>query len=220
MRNMQESEDEEEKCVIYLRVSSKKQDEENQFSSCKRYAEARGFEIDEIYREKRSAYKEENQIKKAKIMERARKGEFSHVIVWALDRWTREGSKRLLEDIDRLSKYGVELHSLQESFLDQINIQGELGEIIRNFISSLLAWEAKMESKRKGERVREAYERKSQAADGEFSWGRRKTSFDIDRALELRADGLGYRKIADELEADVSYGTVRNRLKEMKTCND
>jgi len=204
-----------ERCVIYLRVSTVRQSEENQFESCKQYAEARDFDVVETVREKKSAYKNGSQEKKSEIMERARKGEFQHIVVWSLDRWTREGAESLMKDLRRMDRWGVELHSVQEEFLDTFN-DSNFGQIVREFVTKILAWQAELESIRRGERVREAYERKMQGDSGQNSWGRSKTSFDVSNALKMHANGLGYRKIAEKLDADVSYGTVRNRLKEIE----
>jgi DNA invertase Pin-like site-specific DNA recombinase len=70
-----------------------------------------------------------------------------------LDRWTRKGGIELLKEINILASYQVQMHSVQESFLDEINIPGEIGVHLRNFLIGFLGYNAKIESKKKSERV-------------------------------------------------------------------
>lgn len=198
-----------EKELIRLR------DEENQLRECKRFCETREWTIEHVFKDKgKSAFKGEQEAKD-NILSHARKGEFNHIVVWALDRWTREGAQKLIEDINRLESWNVKLHSVQEEFLDQFNMKGELGKILREFIQKILAWQAEMESKKKGERVKAAYQRKKERNENE-NWGRPEVNFDVLKAKELREkEGMSWRKIADELDTDVSYGTIRRKVKNM-----
>jgi len=205
-----------EKAVIYLRVSTSDQDEENQLKECKRFCKSRGWKISDVFRDKgKSAFKGEQEAKD-ELLSDARKGKYDHIVVWALDRWTREGAQKLIEDINRLESWNVKLHSVQEEFLDQFNMEGELGNILREFIQKILAWQAEMESKKKGERVKAAYQRKKERNENK-DWGRPEADFDVLKAKELREkEGKSWRKIAEELDTDVSYGTIRRKVKKVK----
>jgi DNA invertase Pin-like site-specific DNA recombinase len=200
------------KAALLLRVSSEDQEEENQLEQCRTFAKSRNWDIVEIYRENISAWRSTDRPEKNRLMKDARQGKFNHIVVWALDRWTRKGAEALIKELNRLDQWNVQLHSVQEDFLDNFNMSGELGEIIREFLSKIVAWQAQLESKRKSERVKAAYRRKKDK--GELNgWGRKKAKFNIDRAIELRVDeGLGWRSIAEKLEEDVSFMTVKRRL--------
>lgn len=77
--------------------------------------------------------------------------QIQHIVVWPLDRWTHKGSIDLLREINLLSSYDVQLHSVQESFLDEINIPGEIGIHLRNFLIGVLCYTAMQESDMKSQ---------------------------------------------------------------------
>lgn len=72
------------------------------------------------------------------------------------------------------------------------------------------------------EKVKRTYERKKQAAKlkgEEVSWGRKKIKVDIEKIVELRNKGMGYKSIGREL--NINYQKVRRVLKELQnTHND
>ncbi len=201
-----------EPAAILLRVSSEEQEEENQREQCVQFAESRGWTIEDIFTENISAWKAQERPTKNELMKRSRQGHYDHIVVWALDRWTRRGAEQLIAELNRLEQWNVKLHSVQEDFLDQFNMEGELGRILREFIQKILAWQAQMESQRKSQRVKAAYRRMKESGDLN-GWGREKTEFDVDRAIELRVDeDLGWRSIAEQLDEDVSFMTVKRRI--------
>ncbi|GAF77016.1 unnamed protein product, partial [marine sediment metagenome] len=79
------------KCVIYSRVSSQEQTLENQIPVLAKWAQSRGFELVEIYQEMESAWRNGHQRELARLLDNARKRKFDIVLVWALDRLSREG---------------------------------------------------------------------------------------------------------------------------------
>lgn len=72
---------------------------------------------------------------------------------WALDRLSREGSLYTLQLVDRLAKAGVAVASYQEPWVE---VSGDM----RDLLLSITAWVARMESKRKSERVKAALARR------------------------------------------------------------
>ena len=144
------------KADIYLRTSTTEQHPEKQKQECLEFAKRKGYEIGNIYLEQLSGYKQIDRPKYNEVKERARQGEIQAVIVWALDRWVRNRDT-LLEDVTTLRNYGVKLHSVKESWLEAINIDGSLGKTIQDFLLGLIGSLAEMESKRKSERILMAY---------------------------------------------------------------
>ena len=69
------------------------------------------------------------------------------MLVWVLDRLSREGVAATLEIINRLAQYKVRVLSLQESWTE---VEGPLQELLL----SIVAWVARMESERRSERAR------------------------------------------------------------------
>jgi len=154
------------KADIYLRTSTKEQFPEKQKKECLTFAKSRGYEIGNIYLEQVSGYKEVKRPKYEEVKSRAYKGEIKAVVVWALDRWVRNRDT-LLDDVTTLRSYGVKLHSVKEEWLEAVNIEGDLGKTIQEFLLGLVGSLGAMESQRKSERTKMAYENKT------GRWGRK-----------------------------------------------
>ena len=81
------------------------------------------------------------------MLQDARKRKFDVMLVWALDRLSREGSLAILSLAHRLKTFGVKVISYQESWTEA---PGELAELLY----ALTGWVARMESQRRSERTR------------------------------------------------------------------
>ena len=145
------------KTVIYARVSTDEQDTDNQIAQLVSWAASRGWEVTETYKESESAWKAGHQRELARLLDDARKRKFDTVLVWALDRLSREGSLAILTLVSRLKICGVEVISYQESWTEA---PGELGELLY----ALTGWVARMESQRRSERTK-AEEKKAYDQD-------------------------------------------------------
>ena len=201
------------KVAIYLRVSTEEQIPENQKRECIEFAENRGYEVEGIYLEKLSGYKQIIRPEYEKVKEKARKGEINAVIVWALDRWVRNRDT-LLEDVTTLRSYGCKLHSVKEAWLEAINIEGSLGRTIQEFLLGILGSIAEMESQRKSERVKIAHKNHKGK-----KWGRPATHTNKKKIiLELRQEGLSIRKIAEQTKLSVGkVSQICSQKQEEKT---
>lgn len=139
------------RCAIWARVSTADQHAENQ--ALNEWAERRGLEVARQFTVHDSAWKAGNgkgrefDTARAELIEGARQGDYSVVIVWALDRLSRRGYSDLSGVIDKLTAAGAELWSQQEPWLATT---GPLGEIVVH----LLAWMAEQESARRSERTK------------------------------------------------------------------
>lgn len=137
------------KAAIYIRVSSEEQTASNQLPPLEDMAARRGFKVVEVYSEAETAWRAGHQAELARLIEDARKARFEVVLVWALDRLSREGPAAMLAVIDKLKAYGVRVISYQEAWTEA---PGELGELLY----SIVAWVARMESQRRSERTKAA----------------------------------------------------------------
>ena len=135
------------KCAIYARVSTSEQDPQNQVLVLKRWAESRAFDIVKVYEEAESAWKNGHQHQLAQLLEDARRRRFDFVLIWSLDRLSREGPLAILTLVHRLGRSGVKVLSHEESWTEA---PGELGDLL----FSLVAWVARFESSRKSERTK------------------------------------------------------------------
>lgn len=197
------------KVAIYLRTSTKEQHPENQKEECVRFANNRGYQIEGIYLEHISGFKDVERTKYDEIKQKAFRGEINGVVVWALDRWVRNRDT-LLEDVIALNQYGCKLHSVKEAWLEAINIDGSIGKTIREFLLGLVGSIAEMESQRRSERVKIAYARYENDNRKYKRWGRKQLPQRvIDEVLVLNKEGLSLRDIAKR----VSYFDKNNKPK-------
>jgi len=133
--------------AIYSRTSSTQQYTQNQTAIITEWAKQRGFTIVRIYEEQESAWKAGHQRELAKLIRDARRGQFSLVLVWALDRLSRLGALSILSLIHKLANYGVKVLSHEEPWTAAPN---ELAEILY----AIAGWVAQMESQRRSERTK------------------------------------------------------------------
>ena len=137
------------KVAAYLRVSTNEQTVDNQLPQLEAYAKSRDWEISDVYSENESAWRNGHQKELARLLNDCRNGrrKFDIVLVWALDRLSREGAAAILNLVSRFKTYGVRVISYQESWTEA---PGEIGEILY----AIAGWVARMESKRRSERTK------------------------------------------------------------------
>ncbi len=135
------------KVCIYSRVSTGEQETENQSMVLSDWAKQRGYDVVSIYQEEESAWKAGHQRELANLIDDAGKRRFQAVLVWALDRLSREGALAILSLVHKLSLYGVRILSYQESWTEA---PGEIAELLY----ALTGWVARMESQRRSERTK------------------------------------------------------------------
>ena len=133
--------------AIYLRVSTTEQDTGNQLLALSEWSNLRGYQIAEVYEEEESAWKVGHQKQLRRLLQDARKRKFDAVVVWALDRLSREGPLAILTLVNSLKLNGVKVISYQESWTEA---PGEMGELLY----ALFGWVARMESQRRSERTK------------------------------------------------------------------
>jgi len=136
------------KVALYARVSKDEmsssgalQDPENQLQPMRKFCEAMKWEISKEFIDKASggsANRPEFQSMLSEIKQR----HFDLVLVWALERFSREGMTNTLAYIKILRNYKTGLKSLQESWLDTTQ------EGIAELLLAFMAWVA-AEEKRK-----------------------------------------------------------------------
>ena len=115
------------KVCIYSRVSTGGQDTDNQIIVLTNWAKQRGYEVINVYSETESAWKVGHQRELSRLLDDARKRRFEAVLVWALDRLSREGPLAILTLVNRLKICGVKVISYQEAWTEA---PGELGELL------------------------------------------------------------------------------------------
>jgi DNA invertase Pin-like site-specific DNA recombinase len=186
--------------AIYSRVSTDKQDTQNQLSQLRLEAAAKPdwtvrFEFVDTCTGGTSE-REQFQL----MFEAAERHEFDLLLFWSLDRLTREGTLETLQHLRRLEKAGVGFRSLTEPYLDSAGI-------MKDVVMALLATQAKQEKIRISERTRAGLHT---ARLRGARLGRPESAVDTQKLVELRSRGLSVRAIARQL--NIPKSTIQNRL--------
>lgn len=206
-----------EKAIIYNRVSTSEQEPELQLKECKEFCKERNWEIVDILQEKVSAFKNEDKRKKFKEMiERAKKQEFKHIVVWNMDRFSRQPEEKVLKLVKKLNLfYGVDINAVKGDLwselvesIARIKEQGFIGEAISEFLEKIIRGlefqRAYRESKTKSERIKSAVRKKEGKKARSYKgkkWGRKSVITDrlIKEVRKLRKKGKTIRQIASKV---------------------
>jgi len=142
------------KAAFYIRVSTDEQTTDNQRPALEALAGQRGWQIIDTYAEQGSAWKDGHQPELKRLLAacRGNRDRPDVVLVWALDRLTRQGPAAILNLIHTFRTYGVRVISYQESWTEA---PGELEELLL----AVAAWVAQQESRRRSERTKAGMER-------------------------------------------------------------
>ncbi len=124
-----------DKAGILVRVSDPGQHTDNQLSDLLAWAERRGLEVITTYQFQESAWKGAHQKQLTQVYQDARAGKFQVLLVWALDRLSREGPLGTLEIVHRLGQSGVQVWSYQEPWTEAG------GELLDLFLTHSLRFE-------------------------------------------------------------------------------
>jgi len=140
--------------AIYARVSKndESQDPQNQLNPLRDYARALGGEIVNEYIDVASggtAGRENFVI----MLADADRHRFDLLLIWALDRFSREGISNTLGYLERLKRNGIAIKSLQESWLDTRD------DGLSQLLLAVFSWVAQQERKRIVERTKAGLER-------------------------------------------------------------
>jgi DNA invertase Pin-like site-specific DNA recombinase len=184
-----------ERAALYVRVSTtdKGQTTENQERELHEWAQRQDYELVGVFYDHVSGAKgRATRSGLHEMLEAAHRREFDVLLVWALDRLSREGIGAVHGYVNDLVRCKVKLRSLREPWLVL-----EDGNPVTPLILSVFAWVAEMERRRIAERTRAGMQRAR--AQGKRI-GRPKldlSTSDIRRAIQK--DGLSFRAAADRL---------------------
>lgn len=135
------------RAAIWARVSTKEQENENQLAVLRELAHRRGFEVEVEYVLEESAWNGKHQAQLNQALQDGRLGRYSVLLVWALDRFSREGSEAMLRTVRQFRERGVRVISVQEPWAEAA---GEAGDLLM----AVAGWVAQQESKRRSERIK------------------------------------------------------------------
>ena len=199
------------KCVAYIRVSTREQDEEVQRKAIEDFAKTRGIEVLNWYidRGESGAKLFRNRPGAKKLLEDIEKLQSQCVLAWSIDRLGRSMFDTM-NTVLELENKGVKVIAIKEEFLQTLDHN------IRKLILSILSWVAEYERKRIRERQEEAWKQ-----------GKRKgRPPKVDDTTILKyykeyvvAKGLSIKdtwKIMRGNGVDISYSRLRQRLRKLR----
>jgi DNA invertase Pin-like site-specific DNA recombinase len=144
--------------AIYARVSTEKQDNENQLAQLRKFAKAQKWQLAYEYVDVESGSKADRPQFKQMFADASRR-KFDLLLFWSLDRLSREGVLPTLRYLETLTSYGVNWRSYTEQFFDSCGS-------FRDAVIAIMATLAKQERIRRSERTKAGLERaRSQGID-------------------------------------------------------
>ena len=140
--------------AIYARVSKndESQNPENQLNPIRDYCKALGGKIVAEYTDLASGGRSDRE-NFVRMLEDADRRKFDLLLIWSLDRLSREGISNTLGYLERLKRNGIAIKSLQESWLDTRD------EGLGQLLLAIFSWVAQQERKRIVERTLAGLER-------------------------------------------------------------
>jgi DNA invertase Pin-like site-specific DNA recombinase len=126
--------------VTYYRMSTKKREQElsidQQRAECEKYARANGLEITREYVDAAVTGRRSDREAWERLLADGAGGEFSAIVTWKVDRFSRLKANRFFAECDTLIEAGVRLFSVVEGEQDWHTEEGLLMLCIRIFASS------------------------------------------------------------------------------------
>src|SRR5215469_8219136 len=176
------------RCGIYSRVSTTKQESENQLVQLREFTRVMGWNVVFEYIDQTTG-KHSDRVEFQRMFADASQRRFDLLLFWSLDRLSREGALETLQRLNRLTGYGVQWRSLTEQYLDSTGM-------FRDAVISILAVVAKQERVRLSERTRAGLERARRQGK---TLGRPRVNVSADAVRELRAQNMSWTMIAKKL---------------------
>ena len=137
--------------AIYARVSTDKQEADNQRMQLQQLCGAQGWQIEREYQDNDSGSRADR-IEFRQMLNDASRRKWDLLVFWALDRFTREGIRATMKYLEHLENYGIRWRSFTERWIDSAGP-------FRDVVISLLASLAKQERIRLKERVKAGLDR-------------------------------------------------------------
>ena len=191
--------------ALYTRVSTDRQEAENQRRQLRAFVKGHeGWKLVEEYRDEESGATGSRARFQA-LFEDAHQRKFEVLVFWALDRFSRQGTRATINYLHELESYGVGFVSYTERYLDSTGI-------FRDALIGLLAALANQERIRLSDRVKAGMARAR--IEGKHVGRPRLDDRTRRQVRELRQQkpDLSIRAIARETE--VPYATTRRLLLE------
>jgi DNA invertase Pin-like site-specific DNA recombinase len=194
------------RAALYCRVSTKGhgQTTDTQALALREYAERRGFQIADEYRDEGVSGAKDRRPELDRMMADARKRRFDAVLVARFDRFARS-TKHLVLALEEFQALGIDFISLNES----IDTSTPMGRMVFTVIAAV----AELERSIIRERVQAGVDRARRQGK---RFGRPAVIVDRHRVAEMKTAGQSIKAIAKE--CGIARSTVRSILARVAKC--
>ncbi len=182
------------KVGIYVRVSRESSDNANQLLILREYCIKMGYEVYKEYEDVISGAKE-NRPAFNSMMNDASKKKFDLLLFFALDRFSRAGTRQTIYFLQQLDDYGVAYRSFSEQYIDSSGI-------FKDVIISLLSTLAKQERIRLSERVLAGLEKSRRL--GRIGGRPKLDNGIVEKIKKMKTDGFSIVDISKKLKVSRS----------------
>ncbi len=173
--------------ALYCRVSTKEQTAENQLLDLRDFCKMRKWDIIQEFVDHGVSGAKEIRPQLTELMKMAKKRKLDVVLVWRFDRFARS-LKHLINALAEFNFYGIDFVSYQ----DGIDTTSPAGKLQFQIVGAFSEFERDIIRERVMSGLRRAREQG-------IRLGRPFVSWDVDKALEMRARGASVRSIAAQL---------------------
>jgi DNA invertase Pin-like site-specific DNA recombinase len=194
------------RAAIYARVSTedKGQTPDNQLLQLRAWCERMGYPVVREYVEHENGSKGlEYRKRLAAMFADAARREFDLLLVWSLDRFSREGMATTVGYLQRLTSHGVAFRSFTEEHLSTEN------ELVRNILLATLASLAKLEREKISQRTKAGLERAR--AKGKVLGRPKFSNVDRDKLVAALETGDSWHAVSTKTR--IPYSTVKKHAR-------
>jgi len=203
------------KVAMYLRVSTTKQEAENQELQLKEYCKKSGWEIYKVYPDIISG-KEESRPQYDEMFLEAHQKKFDIVLFWSFDRFARSGTLFTLQKLKELENLGINWHSYTEPYISSVGPW-------KDVVISIFATVAKLEREHISERTKAGLDRiKEELKEGKGYISKSGNKINqlgrptipeetIKQVLDYLKEGkLSYTQISEKVIYKIKFGAERH----------
>lgn len=209
--------------AIYTRLSPnpKKDDTKNQERELLEFCAKNNWQVYKIFKEIHVSGSVAGDDRKqfSRMMEEASQKKFDVLLVWALDRLSREGTYETMTYLRQLTAYGIGFRSYREPGLDTTN------ELVRNILITAMSDLAKQERVRISDRTKAGLETAIEKGrilgrpTADRKTKKRPNPVSRDELLALSAAGLSYKQMTTKLKSEgrkIGQGTIWRMMNSSK----
>ena len=174
--------------IAYLRVSTVEQVVETQELAIRRYCEAQGWTLGEVYADEGVSGAIDHRPALDRLKADVIKGKVDTLVVFKFDRLARSVS-HLLQCLDLFRKHHVDFVSVSEG----VDTSTSVGRMVYVFLSGIAEFERSLIKERTVAGLERARSKGKRL-------GRPRRGFDYSTAVDMRKQGMGFKQIADALK--------------------